>query len=132
MAQYMMLLTVPSLVGPVMYHIMHLSMLCPTITHTGRVGALQGLVLTERCCPYGRDFDCLEEVANRAMFPVYYIITLSLIISHALSFTNIMGLLAHVNIIPYTRVNKHMCLFPKLQGNMRLIPNMLLIMKDQN
>ena len=33
--------------------------------------------------------------------------------------------------IPYTRVNKRICLFPKLQGNMRLIPNMRLIMKGK-
>ena len=31
--------------------------------------------------------------------------------------------------ISYTRVNKRIRLFPKLQGNMRLIPNMRLIMK---
>ena len=30
--------------------------------------------------------------------------------------------------IPYTRVNKRIHLFPKLQGNMHLIPNMHLIM----
>ena len=33
--------------------------------------------------------------------------------------------------IPYTRVNKRIRLFPKLQGNMRLIPNMHLIMKGK-
>ena len=31
--------------------------------------------------------------------------------------------------IPYTRVNKCIHLFPKLQGNMPLLPNMRLIMK---
>ena len=31
--------------------------------------------------------------------------------------------------VPYTRVNKHIRLFPKLQQNMRLLPNMRLIMK---
>ena len=30
-------------------------------------------------------------------------------------------------LLPYTRVNKRIRLFPKLQGNMRLIPNMRLI-----
>ena len=34
-------------------------------------------------------------------------------------------------VIPYTRVNKCMRLFQKLQGNMRLIPNMRLIMKSK-
>ena len=34
--------------------------------------------------------------------------------------------------IPYTRVNKRIRLFQKLQGNMRLIPNMRLIMRDKN
>ena len=33
--------------------------------------------------------------------------------------------------IPYTRVNKRMHLFAKLQGNMRLIPNMRLIAKGK-
>ena len=33
--------------------------------------------------------------------------------------------------IPYTRVNKRMRLFAKLQGNMRLIPNMRLIAKGK-
>ena len=33
--------------------------------------------------------------------------------------------------IPYTRVNKRMRLFSKLQGNMRLIPNMRLIVKGK-
>ena len=33
------------------------------------------------------------------------------------------------NIIPYTQVNKRIRLFPKLQENMRLLPNMRLIMK---
>ena len=32
----------------------------------------------------------------------------------------------HPNDIPYTRVNKRMRLLAKLQGNMRLIPNMRL------
>ena len=32
-------------------------------------------------------------------------------------------------VVPYTRVNKRIRLFPKLQGNMRLIPKMRLIMK---
>ena len=32
--------------------------------------------------------------------------------------------------IPYTRVNKRIRLFQKLQGNMRLIPNMRLIMRE--
>ena len=36
------------------------------------------------------------------------------------------------NYIPYTRVNKRIRLFPKLQGNMRLIPNMRLITKAKN
>jgi len=36
-------------------------------------------------------------------------------------------LLAHD--LPYTQVNKRIRLFPKLQGNMRLLPNMRLIMK---
>ena len=31
--------------------------------------------------------------------------------------------------IPYTRVNKRIRLFPKLQENMRFLPNMRLIMK---
>ena len=31
--------------------------------------------------------------------------------------------------LPYTRVNKYICLFPKLQGEMRLLPIMRLIMK---
>ena len=31
--------------------------------------------------------------------------------------------------IPYTQVNKRIRLFPKLQGNMCLLPNMHLIMK---
>ena len=31
--------------------------------------------------------------------------------------------------VPYTRVNRRIRLFPKLQGNMRLLPNMHLIMK---
>ena len=39
------------------------------------------------------------------------------------------ALLALSNGIPYTRVNKRIRLFPKLQGNMRLLPNMRLIMK---
>ena len=34
-------------------------------------------------------------------------------------------------VIPYTRVNKCMHLFAKLQGNMRLIPNMCLIAKGK-
>ena len=40
--------------------------------------------------------------------------------------------------IPYTQVNKRICLFPKLQGHMhlkpneRLMPNMRLIMKGKN
>ena len=34
-------------------------------------------------------------------------------------------------IVPYTRVNKRIRLFPKLQGNMRLLPNMHLIMKAE-
>ena len=33
--------------------------------------------------------------------------------------------------VPYTRVNKRMRLFAKLQGNMRLIPNMRLIAKGK-
>ena len=33
--------------------------------------------------------------------------------------------------VPYTRVNKHMPLFAKLQGNMCLIPNMRLIAKGK-
>ena len=33
--------------------------------------------------------------------------------------------------IPYTQVNKCMRLFAKLQGNMRLIPNMRLIAKGK-
>ena len=33
--------------------------------------------------------------------------------------------------IPYTRVNKRMRLFAKLQGNMRLIRNMRLIAKEK-
>ena len=33
--------------------------------------------------------------------------------------------------VPYTRVNKCMRLFAKLQGNMRLIPNMRLIAKGK-
>ena len=33
--------------------------------------------------------------------------------------------------LPYTRVNKCIRLFPKLQGNMRLLPNMCLIMKEE-
>jgi len=33
--------------------------------------------------------------------------------------------------IPYTRVNKRIRLFAKLQGNMRLIPNMWLIAKGK-
>ena len=33
--------------------------------------------------------------------------------------------------IPYTRVNKRMRLFAKLQGNMHLIPNMRLIVKGK-
>ena len=33
--------------------------------------------------------------------------------------------------IPYTQVNKRMRLFSKLQGNMRLIPNMHLIAKGK-
>ena len=32
-------------------------------------------------------------------------------------------------VLPYTWVNKRMCLFSKLQGNMCLIPNMCLIVK---
>ena len=35
----------------------------------------------------------------------------------------------NISHIPYTWVNKRMRLFPKLQGNMRLLPNMRLIMK---
>jgi len=35
------------------------------------------------------------------------------------------------NELPYTRVNKRMRLFSKLQGNMRLIPNMRLIAKGK-
>ena len=38
---------------------------------------------------------------------------------------------ASTHLIPYTRVNKRIRLFPKLQGNMRLIPNVRLIMKDK-
>ena len=34
--------------------------------------------------------------------------------------------------LPYTWVNKHIHLFPKLQGNMHLIPNMRLIMKAKS
>ena len=34
--------------------------------------------------------------------------------------------------VPYTRVNKRIRLFQKLQGNMRLIPNMRLIRKGKN
>ena len=34
-------------------------------------------------------------------------------------------------VVPYTRVNKHMRLFAKLQENMRLIPNMRLIVKEK-
>ena len=34
--------------------------------------------------------------------------------------------------IPYTRVNKRICLFSKLQGNMCLLPNTRLIMKGKN
>ena len=34
--------------------------------------------------------------------------------------------------VPYTRVNKRIRLFPKLQGNMRLIPNMRLICEGKN
>ena len=37
----------------------------------------------------------------------------------------------HPKGIPYTRVNKRMRLFAKLQGNMRLIPNMRLIAKEK-
>ena len=33
--------------------------------------------------------------------------------------------------VPYTRVNKRIRLFQKLQGNMRLIPNMRLIMRHK-
>ena len=35
-------------------------------------------------------------------------------------------------VIPYTRVNKRIRLFPKPQENIRLIPNMRLIMKGKN
>ena len=34
-----------------------------------------------------------------------------------------------LSFLPYTQVNKRMRLFSKLQGNMRLIPNMRLIAK---
>ena len=34
--------------------------------------------------------------------------------------------------VPYTRVNKRIRLFQKLQGNMGLIPNMRLIMRGKN
>ena len=37
-----------------------------------------------------------------------------------------------MTLIPYTRVNKRICLFPKLQENMHLIPNMRLIMKGKS
>ena len=37
-----------------------------------------------------------------------------------------------LSVVPYTRVNKRIRLFQKLQGNMRLIPNMRLIMRDKN
>ena len=40
-----------------------------------------------------------------------------------------MHYLLHIVHIPYTRVNKRIRLFPKPQGNMRLIPNMRLVMK---
>ena len=36
-----------------------------------------------------------------------------------------------LNALPYTWVNKRMRLFAKLQGNMRLIPNMRLIAKGK-
>ena len=39
--------------------------------------------------------------------------------------------MARATLIPYTRVNKRMRLFQKLQGNMRLIPNMRLIMRGK-
>ena len=39
--------------------------------------------------------------------------------------------LRHLREIPYTRVNKGMRLFAKLQGDMRLIPNMCLIAKGK-
>ena len=37
-----------------------------------------------------------------------------------------------VGMIPYTRVNKRIRLFQKLQGNLHLIPNMRLIMKGKS
>ena len=33
--------------------------------------------------------------------------------------------------VPYTRVNKRICLFSKLERNMRLIPNMRLIAMEK-
>ena len=42
-----------------------------------------------------------------------------------------MHYLLHIVHILYTRVNKRICLFPKPQGNMRLIPNMYLVYNER-
>ena len=42
-----------------------------------------------------------------------------------------MHYLLHIVHILYTRVNKRICLFPKPEGNMRLIPNMRLVYNER-